>query len=127
MVLIAMARQRLGANSEISVMALGIAAPKPRPVRNRHSVRVFRVFAPCGAQVARPKNKHEKTSTRLAHPVRYRTCDQRTQRQSQQRGTQYRPQILFVDPHSAECRGNAAHCRCIETIDCQHQKAQHNE
>ncbi|MNV74236.1 hypothetical protein D3C71_1674400 [compost metagenome] len=41
MVLIARERQRCGAYSEISVMAFGIAAPNPRPVRKRHSVRLL--------------------------------------------------------------------------------------
>lgn len=41
MVLIASERQRCGAYSEISVMALGMAAPRPRPVRKRHSVRLL--------------------------------------------------------------------------------------
>ena len=69
MALIAMARQRWGANSEISVMAFGMAAPSPRPVRKRHSVRGFRLCAQAVPRLARPKNRHEKTSTRL-RPIR---------------------------------------------------------
>ncbi|MNT10695.1 hypothetical protein D3C72_1455380 [compost metagenome] len=69
MVFTSTARRRCGANSDVSVTALGMAAPRPRPVRKRQTVSQPSVGAYAVARLQAPKKKTDSTSTFL-RPMR---------------------------------------------------------
>ncbi|GLC92566.1 hypothetical protein Tamer19_19740 [Cupriavidus sp. TA19] len=58
-------RRLSGQNSEVSVIALGMAPPRPSPVRKRSSTSVHRSFDQAEARLAAPKNSTDSTSTPL--------------------------------------------------------------
>src|SRR3954453_7948234 len=62
-------RLRSGLYSEVSVIAIGMAPPSPRPVRKRQTASISTFVAQAEAILARPKPKVEKIRTAL-RPIR---------------------------------------------------------
>ncbi|MCY1428496.1 hypothetical protein D9M71_443830 [compost metagenome] len=58
-------RRRCGQYSDVRVMALGIAPPRPRPVSRRNSARLCRSWANAAARLKTPKQATDSNSTRL--------------------------------------------------------------
>ena len=63
MALVSMARWRSGQYSLVSVTALGMAAPRPRPVMKRSTVRWSKVSTKADARLATPNTKTDAIST----------------------------------------------------------------
>ena len=56
------ARREIGQNSEVSVIAVGIAPPSPSPVRKRSQFRLTMPSLKADARLATPKHDTDATS-----------------------------------------------------------------
>ncbi len=125
MIITMVARRRRGLNSDVSAMVLGIAPPRPRPVRKRIASKGIDVLNEGGGQRADAECYRGKNDDLLAaDAVRQRPQQQRTDHQSEQAGGEYRTERAPGQaPVPGDRGGDEADGLGVEAVEKQHRRA----
>ncbi len=108
MVMTMVARRRCGLNSDVSATALGIAPPRPRPVRKRSATSQSDVLRDNHQQGADAKGQGAENDDALApDAVSYGTENERAAHQAEQAGAEHRPRRAARGKFQSRARSGA--------------------